>query len=77
MRASIDAMKAQGAQEIIVASPVSSTQVCMMFKGIADRTICYATPQPFQSVGNWYEEFEKPTHDEVRDLIREGQATPA
>lgn len=74
MRASIDAMKASGAQEIIVASPVSSAQVCMMFKGIADRTVCFATPQPFQGVENWYEEFEKPSHDEVRDLIREGQS---
>lgn len=77
MRASIDAMKAQGAGEIIVASPVSSTQVCMMFKGIADRTVCYATPQPFQSVENWYEDFEKPSHDEARDLIREGRAVLA
>lgn len=77
MRASIDAMNARGARQIIVASPVSSTQVCMMFKGIADRTVCFATPQPFQSVENWYEEFEKPSHDEVRDLIREGQATLA
>lgn len=74
MRAAIDAMKAQSAQEIIVASPVSSAQVCMMFHGIADRTVCLATPQPFKSVEAWYEDFAKPNDDEVRDLIREGRA---
>ncbi|MGJ3238902.1 MAG: phosphoribosyltransferase [Anaerolineae bacterium] len=74
MRAAIDAMKAQGASEIIVASPVSSMQVCMMFHGLADRTICYATPQPFHSVEKWYDDFDKPTDDEIRALIREGQA---
>jgi len=73
MRASIDAMKHRGAVEIIVATPVSAPQVCMMFQGIADRTICYATPQPFVGVEKWYERFEKPTHDEVRALIQEGQ----
>lgn len=74
MRAAIDAMKAQSAREIIVASPVSSTQVCMMFHGVADRTICFATPQPFQSVANWYENFEKPSNDEIRNLILKNRA---
>lgn len=73
MRASIDAMKHRGASEIIVASPVSAPQVCMMFKGIANRTICFATPQPFIAIEKWYEDFEKPSHDEVRTLIRDGQ----
>ena len=77
MRASIDAVKAQGAREIIVASPVSSTQVCMMFKGIADRTVCFATPHPFQSVENWYEEYEKPSPEALRKLIRENRAVLA
>lgn len=74
MRAAIDAMQVQSAGEIIVASPVSSAQVCMMFHGIADRTVCFATPQPFNSVDTWYENFEKPSDEEVRELIREGRA---
>ena len=74
MRAAIDAVQAQSAREIIVASPVSSAQVCMMFHGIADRTVCFAIPQPFKSVDDWYENFEKPTDEEVRALIREGRA---
>lgn len=71
MRAAVDAMIAQSAKQVIVASPVSSPQVCMMFHGLADRTVCLATPQPFGSVQQWYVDFDKPSDKEVRRLIRE------
>jgi predicted phosphoribosyltransferase len=31
--------------------------------------VCVAQPQPFRSVGEWYEEFEQVTDDEVRDML--------
>jgi len=31
--------------------------------------ICAITPQPFQSVGLWYEDFSPTTDEEVRELL--------
>lgn len=76
MRASIDAMKAQSAKSVIVASPVASPQVTMMFQGIADRTTCLHTPRPFQSVAHWYETFDKPSAEHIQQLLQMRKLNP-
>ena len=34
-----------------------------------DDIVCAATPEPFVSVGLWYESFEQTSDDEVRQLL--------
>src|SRR5258706_450774 len=34
-----------------------------------DEVICAITPEPFDAVGRWYEDFSQTTDDEVRDLL--------
>jgi predicted phosphoribosyltransferase len=35
----------------------------------ADDVVCAITPEPFYSVGLWYEDFSQTTDEEVRELL--------
>jgi putative phosphoribosyl transferase len=35
----------------------------------ADEVVCLATPTPFFSIGQWYEDFRQVGDDEVRALL--------
>ena len=39
------------------------------FRDVADRIVCAETPQPFNAVGLWYEDFSQTTDDEVHELL--------
>jgi predicted phosphoribosyltransferase len=34
-----------------------------------DDVICAITPEPFQAVGRWYQDFAQTTDEEVQDLL--------
>ena len=77
MRAAIQALRGRGAERVVVAVPTGSPDVCEEFETEADDVICAATPEPFHSVGLWYDDFSQTTDDEVRDLLeraRRGRA---
>jgi putative phosphoribosyl transferase len=38
-------------------------------KGRAYDVVCAITPEPFGSVGVWYEDFAQTTDEEVRELL--------
>jgi putative phosphoribosyl transferase len=54
---------------IVVAVPVSAPETCDAFRDIADEIVCAETPEPFQAVGQWYEDFSQITDAEVHDLL--------
>jgi predicted phosphoribosyltransferase len=37
----------------------------------ADEVVCPATPEPFFSIGLWYEDFAPVTDEEVRVLLKQ------
>jgi putative phosphoribosyl transferase len=63
------------AKQIVVAVPVASKQTCEDFEKEVDRVICPATPDPFISVGQWYEDFSATSDEEVRRLLHESART--
>src|SRR5204862_3851522 len=69
MRAAATALRQQQPARIVVAVPVAAAQTCDEFKDEVDDVICAITPEPFYSVGLWYEDFSQTTDDEVRDLL--------
>jgi predicted phosphoribosyltransferase len=69
MRAAVAALRSQQPFAIVVAVPVAAPEVCEAFKSEVDEVICAATPEPFQAVGLWYEDFSQTTDEEVRDLL--------
>ncbi|HEY2384430.1 MAG TPA: phosphoribosyltransferase [Terriglobia bacterium] len=71
MRAAVAALRLQDPARIIVAVPVAAAETYAVIKGEADEVVCAATPEPFYSVGRWYEDFGQTTDAEVKELLRE------
>jgi putative phosphoribosyl transferase len=69
MRAAIAALRQQGPRRIVVAVPVGAPDTCADFGREADEAICARTPEPFYSVGLWYDDFSQTTDKEVRALL--------
>ena len=69
MHAAIAALRQQQPDRVVVAVPTASREVCDEFRAEADDVICAITPEPFQAVGLWYEDFSQTSDDEVRELL--------
>ena len=74
MLAAVRALRQQGATRIIVAVPVGPRDTCDALRREADEVVCLSTPEPFYSVGTWYEDFTQVTDRQVRDALEVGQA---
>jgi erythromycin esterase-like protein/predicted phosphoribosyltransferase len=83
MLAAVKALRQRQPARIVAAVPVASSDTCEALKAEADEVVCAVTPQPFEAVGRWYEDFSQTTDDEVRSLLArqqqpgDGQAPPA
>jgi erythromycin esterase-like protein/predicted phosphoribosyltransferase len=73
MEAAVRALRRLEPAKIIVAAPVGASDTCERLRRLADAVVCAETPEPFQAVGLWYEEFTQTTDEEVRELLRAGQ----
>ena len=69
MRAAVAALRRQGPQRIIVAVPVGAAETCGELRQEADEVVCARTPEPFYAVGQWYQQFDQTTDEEVRELL--------
>jgi putative phosphoribosyl transferase len=78
MRAAVKALRQRGAAKIVAAVPVGPPDTCHEIEQQADETVCLSTPEFFQAVGQYYEDFSQTTDDEVRELLaRAAQERPA
>ncbi|HEX2339504.1 MAG TPA: erythromycin esterase family protein [Vicinamibacterales bacterium] len=69
MEAAILALRQQAPARIVVAAPVGARETCERLGRLADRVVCVSTPEPFDAVGLWYQDFSQTTDDEVRQLL--------
>lgn len=69
MLAAIRALRQRDPARIAVAVPVASRDTCDAMRAEADEVVCLLTPEPFQAVGRWYEDFSQTSDDEVRELL--------
>jgi putative phosphoribosyl transferase len=69
MRAATSALRSQAPAWLVVAVPVAPRETCAALSAEVDQVICLATPEPFHSVGSWYEDFHQATDEEVRLLL--------
>ena len=82
MLAAVKALRQQQPARIVVAVPTAAAETCEELRKEVDEVICAMTPQPFEAVGRWYEDFTQTTDEEVRELLgwraqpEEGQAKP-
>jgi predicted phosphoribosyltransferase len=70
MHAAVLALRRQEPARIVVAVPVAGVSSCEEFKNDVDEIVCARTPEPFYSVGEWYDQFSQTSDEEVQDLLR-------
>ena len=73
MRAAARAVRPR-AREVTIAVPVGAKSTCSNLRSEADRVICAEVPEPLDSVGRFYRNFDATTDDEVRSLLAEARA---
>lgn len=57
----------------MVAVPVASQEATRLLEGEVDRVYVGYEPDSFRSVGEWYENFDQVSDQEVINLLRAGQ----
>src|SRR5580704_13571182 len=76
MLAAARALRQQNAHRIVVAVPVGPRDTCDALRREADDVVCLSSPEPFQSVGTWYEDFTQITDREVRHALSPASFRP-
>lgn len=69
MRAAIAALRQQQPARIIAAVPVAAFEAYDSLRAIVDEMVCAETPEEFQALSIWYEDFAQTTDAEVRTLL--------
>ena len=72
MVAAARSARKRGARFVTVAVPVGSQGSCHDLRGEADDVVCLHQPDPFWSVGLFYQDFSQVTDDEVLEALDEG-----
>jgi predicted phosphoribosyltransferase len=70
MGAAIAALRRMNPARIVAAVPVAASTIRIHLGRQADELICLQTPEPFYSVGQWYENFDQTSDAEVRRLLK-------
>lgn len=68
-RAAATAVRRLGPTRVVLAVPVAPPDTLQTFAGIADEVICPLTPDVFEAVGLWYQDFTPTTDADVRALL--------
>ena len=71
MEVAIAALKLRGPREVIVAVPVAPRETCERLAGLVDAVVCPLTPRGFAGVGQFYDNFEQVTDEQVRETLAE------
>jgi putative phosphoribosyl transferase len=74
-RAALRWLRGEGASPVVLAVPVAPEAALQGFTGDADRIVILAAPQRFFAVGQWYDDFDQVTDDEVVAALREKRAS--
>jgi len=69
MRAAVAALRQAKPNRIVVAVPVAAVPTCRDLRGDADEVVCLQMPEPFYSVGFWYEDFSPTSDEEIREML--------
>jgi putative phosphoribosyl transferase len=74
-RAGIGALRARGAQRVILAVPVAPPEVAPELQRLVDEFVCLEEPLWFFSVGEFYDKFDPVSDEEVAGLLDEAANT--
>lgn len=69
MRAAVAALRQAKPKRIVVAVPVAAASTCRDLRGEAEEVVCLHMPEPFYSVGFWYEDFSQTSDEDIREML--------
>lgn len=69
MLAAVEAVRAAGAERVVVAVPVGAPESCRRLAAVADDLLCLHEPAGFGAVGSYYLDFGQTSDDEVEQLL--------
>lgn len=69
MRAAVMALRQAKAKRIVVAVPIAAAPAYRDLHQKVDELICLHTPEPFYSVGFWYEDFSQTSDEDIREVL--------
>lgn len=64
--------RAKGAAKVVLAVPVAAAQAVASLRDEADEVIALVTVEGSFAVGQWYDEFEQTSDDEVQEVLARG-----
>lgn len=70
MRAAVKALRLLHPTRIVIAVPVAPLSTCRHLRPEVDDLVCASTPEFFQAIGQFYENFSQVTDEEVNDLLQ-------
>jgi putative phosphoribosyl transferase len=66
----VRALRGKNPERLIIGVPTAAPQTCDEFRTEVDDIVCAMTPEPFEAVGLWYEDFSQTTDAEVQALLQ-------
>ena len=69
MRAAVAALRQAKPMRIVIAVPVAAAPTCSELGREVDEMVCLHTPEPFYSVGFWYEDFSQTSDEDIRQML--------
>ncbi|MFF8032030.1 phosphoribosyltransferase [Streptomyces sp. NPDC016626] len=73
-RAALRALRSRAPGRLVLAAPVCSPEGAALMRSEADEVVCLHEPAAFMAVGQWYEEFDQLTDEDVLEALRRRQA---
>lgn len=73
MKAALVSLRRQGAKKVVVAVPVGPPSTIVELHKLADKVVCLYTPEYFQAIGQFYEDFSQTEDEEVIALLRKNK----
>jgi putative phosphoribosyl transferase len=75
--AAINALRQMKPGKLVVAVPVAPASTCAWLRTLVDQLICLDEPEKFYAVGQFYESFTQVADEEVKELLRRAERSPA
>ncbi|MEY2487601.1 MAG: putative phosphoribosyl transferase [Verrucomicrobiota bacterium] len=69
MRAAVEALRQRAVARIVVGVPVGAAETCREFEREVDEMVCVISPEWFQAVGQYYEDFSQVSDADVREFL--------
>jgi predicted phosphoribosyltransferase len=70
LKAALRSLRNRSAKTVTVAVPVGPADTIRELQREADHVICLSTPDPFYAIGQFYDDFNQTTDEEVIALLR-------